>query len=128
MSHELWTAVDAYISDLLAPPDPALTAALQASADAELPAISVTPNVGKLLHLMARLQGARTVLEIGTLGGYSTIWLGRALPTDGYLVTLEVNAKHAEIARANLARADLLDIVDLRLGPALETLPQLEAE
>ena len=128
MSQEQWTAVDRYITDLLVPPDPALDAALEASAEAGLPAINVTPNQGKLLHLLARVQGARKILEVGTLGGYSTIWLARALPADGYLVTLEVDPSHAEVARANFARADLLDVIDLRLGPALETLPQLFAE
>jgi predicted O-methyltransferase YrrM len=128
MSQDQWTAVDRYITELLVPPDPVLDAALADSAAAGLPAISVTPNQGKLLHLLARAQGARRVLEIGTLGGYSTIWLARALPVDGYLVTLEVDPKHADIAHANLARANLLDIVDLRVGPALDTLPQLAAE
>ncbi len=128
MSQEQWTAVDRYFSDLFCPPDAALTAALEASAAAGLPAIHVSPNLGKLLHLLARAQGARNILEIGTLGGYSTIWLARALSPGGRLVTLEADAKHAEVARANLARAGLADVVELRLGPALETLPQLEAE
>src|SRR5262245_56497780 len=128
MSQDQWTAVDRYITELLVPPDPVLDAALSESAAANLPAINVTPNQGKLLHLLARAQGARRVLEIGTLGGYSTIWLARALPIDGYLVTLEVVPKHAEIAQANFAHAKLLDIVDLRIGPALETLPTLEAQ
>jgi predicted O-methyltransferase YrrM len=110
------------------PPDPALAAALDASAAAGLPAINVSPNQGKLLHLLARLQGARAVLEIGTLGGYSTIWLARALPEGGRLITLEADPKHAEVARANIARAGLAGVVELRLGPALETLPQLAFE
>lgn len=125
---EQWTAVDRYISDLLVPPDPALDAALAASTAAGLPAINVAPNQGKLLHLLARLKGARTILEIGTLGGYSTIWLARALPADGRLITLEAEPKHAEIARANIARAGLDRIVELRLGRALDTLPQIAAE
>ncbi len=128
MSQDQWTAVDRYLTDLLVPPDPALEAALRDSAAAGLPAINVSPNQGKLLHLLARLQGARSILEIGTLGGYSTIWLARALPPDGRLVTLEADAKHAEVAGANIARAGLADVVELRLGPALETLPQLAAE
>ena len=128
MNQDQWTAVDRYLTDLLVPADPALESALRDSAAAGLPAINVSPNQGKLLYLLARLQGARTVLEIGTLGGYSTIWLARALPAGGRLVTLEADAKHAEIARANIARAGLADIVELRLGPALETLPQLAAE
>jgi predicted O-methyltransferase YrrM len=128
MTQEQWTAVDSYLRDLLVPPDPALDSALQASAAAGLPAIHVSPNQGKLLHLLARLQGARTILEVGTLGGYSTIWLARALPAGGSLVTLEVDPNHAEVARANLARAGLAGVVDLRLGPALDTLPRLAAE
>jgi len=128
MSDERWTAVDRYITDLLVPPDPVLDAALDASAAAGLPAIQVAPNQGKLLGLLARLQGARSILEIGTLGGYSTIWLARALPAGGRLVTLEADPKHAEVARANLAAAGLADVVDVRLGPALDTLPQLAAE
>jgi predicted O-methyltransferase YrrM len=113
---------------LLAPPDAALEAALRDSAAAGLPAIAVSPAQGKLLHLLARMQGARNILEIGTLGGYSTIWLARALPGGGRLVTLEVDPKHAETARANIARAGLDGMVELRLGPALETLPLLAAE
>ncbi len=128
MTQELWTAVDRYLNDLLVPSDPALEAALAASADAGLPAINVAPNQGKLLHLLARLQGARAILEIGTLGGYSTIWLARALPPGGRLITLEANPRHAEVARTNIARAGLKDVVDLRLGQALETLPQLVDE
>ncbi|KAF3884687.1 MULTISPECIES: O-methyltransferase [Nostocales] len=128
MTQEQWTVVDQYFTDLLVPSDPALDAALQASAAAGLPAHNVSPNQGKLLHLLARFQGARTILEIGTLGGYSTIWLAQALPPDGRLITLEANPKYAEIARANIARAGLTDVVELRLGPAVDTLPQLVAE
>ena len=125
MSQDLWTAVDRYISDLLVPADPALDEALAASAAAGLPPISVSPNEGKLLHLLARIQGARRILEIGTLGGYSTVWLARALPADGRLVTLEADPKHAEVACANLARAGLAGVVDVRVGRALDTLPRL---
>jgi predicted O-methyltransferase YrrM len=128
MSRQQWTAVDGYITDLLVAADPALDAALQASAAAGLPPIAVSPNQGKLLHLLAQVQGARTILELGTLGGYSTIWLARALPGDGRLVTLEVNPKYAEVAAANIALAGLADVVDLRVGPALEVLPQVAAE
>jgi predicted O-methyltransferase YrrM len=129
MSQELWSAVDGYVADLLIPFDPMLDAALQHSEAGGLPAIQVTPAQGKLLHLFARLTGARTILEIGTLGGYSTIWLARALPlSGGRLITLEANPKHAEVARANIARAGLAEIVDLRLGAALEVLPQLLSE
>jgi predicted O-methyltransferase YrrM len=123
-----WAEVDRYITDLFTPDDPVLTAALKASAEAGLPSINVTPNQGKLLMILAQLQGARRVLEIGTLGGYSTIWLARAMPAGGRVVTLEADSKHAEVARANLARAGLADVVEVRLGPALETLPQLVAE
>ncbi len=128
MSQEQWSAVDRYINDLLVPPDAALAAALQASIAAGLPPINVAPNQGLLLNLLARLNGARSILEIGTLGGYSTIWLARALPADGQLITLEVDPKHAEVARGNLARAGLEGMVEVRVGPALETLPKLAAE
>ena len=124
----LWTAVDRYITDALIPSDPALTAALEASTAAGLPEIQVAPNQGKLLHMLARLQGARAILEIGTLGGYSTIWLGRALPKDGRLISLEVDPKHAEVARANIARAGLSGVVEIRLGPAIQSLPAIAAE
>jgi predicted O-methyltransferase YrrM len=128
MTQEQWTAVDNYLCGFLVQPDAALDAAVHASTAAGLPAIQVSPLQGKLLHLLARMQGARTILEMGTLGGYSTIWLARALPADGRLVTLEVNPAHADVARANIARAGLTNVVDLRLGPALDTLPQLVTE
>src|SRR5947209_4624110 len=125
MNQEQWTAVDRYISDTVVPSDSALDAALEASAKAELPAIAVTANQGKLLHILARLVGARRVLEIGTLGGYSTIWLARALPKGGHVITLEVNPKHAEVGGANVARAGLASTVEIRIGAALESLPKL---
>ncbi len=128
MSQELWTAVDRYVAESLIPRDPVLEEALQANAAAGLPTIDVAPNQGKLLYFLARIQGARRILEIGTLGGYSTIWLARALPSDGTLVTLEVEAKHADVARANIERAGLSSIVQLRLGPALESLSELQKE
>jgi predicted O-methyltransferase YrrM len=128
VSQENWTAVDEYVSGLLAPHDEALEAALCASEDAGLPAIQVSPAQGKLLYLLAKSIGARQVLEFGTLGGYSTIWLARALPADGRLVTLEAEPRNAEVASSNIAHAGLGDMVDLRVGPALEQLPQLEAE
>lgn len=128
MTQERWTAVDRYLTDLLVSPDPALEAALRAGAEAGLPPHEISPTVGKLLHLLAQSLGARTILEIGTLGGYSTIWLARALPADGRLITLEAVPEHAAVARANIARAGLESLVDLRLGRALETLPQLAAE
>ncbi len=128
MSQELWTAVDRYITDLVEPADAALDAALADIVAAGLPTISVSPNQGKFLHLLARVQGARSILEIGTLGGYSTIWLARAMPEGGRLVTLESEPKHVEVALANIARANLSDVVTLRPGRALDTLPQLDAE
>lgn len=123
-----WAEVDDYFNGLLLGPDEALDAALAASDEAGLPAIQVAANQGKLLHLLTRLQGARTVLEIGTLGGYSTIWLARALPEGGRVVTLESDPACAEVARANIARAGLADVVDVRVGPALATLPELARE
>lgn len=128
MSEDQWNAVDAYLTDMLAPADEVLTEALAASDAAGLPQIAVAPNQGKLLHLLALTQGAKRILEIGTLGGYSTIWLGRALPSDGQLVTLEFDPAHADVARANLARAGLDKIAEVRVGAALDTLAQLEAE
>jgi predicted O-methyltransferase YrrM len=123
-----WTAVDRYLADRLLEPDAALDAALEASATAGLPAHGVSPTQGRLLELLARIQGARAILELGTLGAYSTIWLARALPADGRLVTLEVDADYAEVARANLARAGLADVVEVRVGPARETLAALAAD
>ncbi len=128
MTEPAWTTIDNYITDLLVPADPALDGALEASNAAGLPQIAVAPNQGKLLYLLARMQGARKILELGTLGGYSTIWLARALPPDGCLITLEADPKHAEVARANISRAGLSGLVELRLGRALDTLPQLLAE
>ncbi|MZG12012.1 methyltransferase, partial [Streptomyces sp. SID5914] len=124
----LWDAVDGYFASHLAPDDEALAAARRESDAAGLPPVNVTANQGKLLQLLAQLQGARSILEIGTLGGYSTIWLARALPADGRLVTLEYNARHAEVATRNIARAGLDALVDVRLGPALESLPKLADE
>jgi predicted O-methyltransferase YrrM len=123
-----WTAVDRYITDALIPSDSALDAALEASAAAGLPQIQVSPSQGKFLHLLARAMGAHRILEIGTLGGYSTIWLARALPPGGRLITLEADPHHADIAGANISHAGLADVVELRLGRALDTLPQLANE
>jgi predicted O-methyltransferase YrrM len=128
MSTEIWTNVDRYITDKLVPPDPALDAALATSEEAGLPAIAVAPPQGKLLHMLAKMTGAKSVLEIGTLGGYSAIWLARALPAGGRLITLEADSRHAEIATRNIAQAGLSKVVELRVGPALESLPQLAAE
>ena len=128
MNQEQWTAVDHYINELFVPADPVLDAALQSAAEAGMPPINVAPNQGQLLHILALSVRAHTILEIGTLAGYSTIFLARALPQDGRLVTLEVNAKHAEVAAANIARAHLERVVDVRVGSALDILPQLADE
>ncbi|MFF3242245.1 O-methyltransferase [Streptomyces sp. NPDC002870] len=123
-----WNAVDSYVTDHLAPDDEALTTALAASEAAGLPPIQVAQNQGKLLYLLAQMQGARTILEIGTLGGYSTIWLARALPESGRLISLEYNPVHADVARTNLANAGLDKVAEVRTGAALETLPTLATE
>ncbi len=125
---DLWEAVDRYITDGQVGPDPVLDAVLAASARAGLPDIQVSPPQGKLLHLLARAVGARRILEVGTLGGYSTIWMGRALLPGGRLVTLEVNEQHAAVARANVARAGLEQVVELRLGAASDSLRALVQE
>ena len=119
MTKEQWTAVDRYLTDLLVPSDPLLEATLQATANAGLPPINVAPNQGKLLAILAQSMGARTILEIGTLGGYSAIWLARALPPGGTLLTLEADPAHASVARANISRAGLADRVEVRVGRAL---------
>jgi len=126
MSQERWSAVDRYYTDALIPADPALDAALRSVAE-ELGwrEGSVSPTQGMLLHLLARACGARAILELGTLGGYSTIWLARALPPGGRLVTLEADPEHARVARANLARAGVADVAEVVLGRALDTLPRL---
>jgi len=128
MTEELWTEVDRYFSEHLLPSDPILESALEESASAELPAISVSPNQGRFLQMLAQIVGARSILEVGTLGGYSTIWLARGLRPGGRLITLEVDENHAEVARRNLSNAGLEEVVELRVGNALETLPQLSAE
>lgn len=128
MAQDTWTAVDEYVTGLLAPPDEALEAAVRAGEAAELPQIQVSPPQGKLLHLLAKTIGARSILEFGTLAGYSTIWLARALPADGRLVTLEANPKYAEVAAASIAAAGFGEVVEVRVGPALDQLPQLEAD
>jgi predicted O-methyltransferase YrrM len=127
-SQEQWTTVDSYIAARLVAPDAALDAALKANAAAGLPSIDVAPNQGKLLHVLALTKGARRILEIGTLGGYSTIWLARALPAGGRLVTLEVEPKHAQVAQANLDRAGLAGVVEIRVGPAADSLALLHKE
>lgn len=128
MEQAKWTAVDAYLCNALLPDDPALDEALAASEAAGLRAINVSPNQGKLLHMIARIHGARRILEIGTLGGYSAIWLGRALPADGTLTTLEIDPETAALARRNIARAGLAERVTVRVGDAVDTLAALAAE
>ena len=128
MNQAQWTAVDDYLTKVLVGPDAILDAVLRACEAAGLPPANVSPNQGKLLQLLARMHGARAILEIGTLGGYSAIWLARALPPGGRLVTLEVDAAHADVARANFALAGLTGVIELRVGRALETLPRLAAE
>lgn len=128
MNQDLWTAVDQYVADRIVGEDAALRAAAQATLDAGLPNISVTPAQGKLLHMLARLQRASRVLEIGTLAAYSTIWLARAVGPGGRVITLESDARHADVARGNLARAGLDAVVDVRVGKALETLPDVVPE
>ncbi len=127
-SQSLWTAVDRYFGDLLAPHDAQLDAAIKANRAARLPAIDVSPLQGKFLHVLVQMTRARRVLEIGLLGGYSTIWMARALPRGGRMVSLELNPKHAEVARANLRRAGVLRRVEIRVGPALKSLSALKAE
>ena len=128
MAEDKWTEVDQYFSESLLPSDPILESALEASVAAGLPAISVSPNQGKLLQMLAQIVGARSILEIGTLGGYSTIWMARGLRAGGRLITLEVDPKHAEVAQLNISRAGLRDVVEVRIGNAVEILPQLSAE
>jgi predicted O-methyltransferase YrrM len=128
MGQELWEAVDKFLDTMLIPQDSALEDALAAAAAAKLPAIQVSSVQGKFLHLLARILGARNILEIGTLGGYSTIWMARALPEGGRIITLEADPKHADVAKKNFARAGVESKVELRLGKALDTLPQVAAD
>jgi predicted O-methyltransferase YrrM len=128
MSPEQWSAVDSYINDLFVRPDAALIAAIEAGVAANLPPINVTSNQGKMLQLVAQAVGARRILEIGTLGGYSTIWLARALPKGGHLITLEVQPKYAEVAHTNIVRAGLAEVVEIRVGRAVDLLQQLVKE
>jgi predicted O-methyltransferase YrrM len=128
MTQEQWTRVDEYVSSLMLPADAALDAALRSAEAANLPAINVTPNQGKFLSLLAQIQGSARILEIGTLAGYSAIWLARALPPDGQLVTLELDPKHAQVAAANIERAGLSALVEIRIGRALDSLAALVNE
>ena len=128
MSQETWDAVDEYTEGLLIGSDPVLDAALAASEQAGLPPIAVTASQGRLLNLLVRIHGARRILEIGTLGGYSTIWMARGLPADGRLVTLELSPDYAAVASANVERAGLAELVEVRVGPALDSLAALEGE
>jgi len=125
MTADQWTRVDQYIDELFVGADPVLEAALEASHAAGLPQIAVSPTQGKLLYVLAKAVGARRILELGTLGGYSTIWMARALPPGGRLITLELDEKHAKVARENFSRAGVSGVVDLRVGPALALLPLL---
>jgi predicted O-methyltransferase YrrM len=128
MTKDVWEAVDKYFDEMLIPHDSALDDALAAASAENLPAIQVSSVQGKLLHLLARIMGARNILEIGTLGGYSTIWMARALPEGGRIITLEADPKHAEVAQKNFARAGVENKVELRLGKALDTLPKVAAD
>ncbi len=128
MTQELWSAVDQYLEQTLIQPDDSLAAAIRNSQACELPAIQVTAAMGKFLQILAKMQVANRILEIGTLGGYSSIWLARGLTPGGKLVTLELEASHAAVAQKNFTQAGVQDRVELRLGPALETLPKLLAE
>jgi predicted O-methyltransferase YrrM len=125
LNSDKWTAVDAYLNERVVKPDEALEAALRDSTAAGLPSISVTASMGKLLHLLALTAGAKRILEIGTLGGYSTIWLARALPADGRLVSLELDPKHADVARRNIDRAGVGGRVEIKVGKAIDTLGTL---
>jgi len=126
MTQELWTAVDNYLVNNLVSPEESLDAAVRASDDAGLPSIQVSPPQGKFLYMLAKIQGAKRILEIGTLGGYSTIWMARALPDDGRLITMEIDPRHADVARTNIDRADLSAKVEILVGNALDLLPELE--
>jgi predicted O-methyltransferase YrrM len=128
MTKDVWEAVDKYFDEMLIPHDFTLDDALAAAAAANLPAIQVSSVQGKMLHLLARIMGARNILEIGTLGGYSTIWMARALPDGGRIITLEADPKHADVARKNFARAGVESKIELRLGKALETLPKVATD
>lgn len=126
MSEKIWNEVDLYFSNKLHTTDQIMDSILKANAEAGLPAIDVSPNQGKFLHLLARLTGAKSILEIGTLGGYSSVWLARALPENGRLITLEYEAKHAKVAEANIKHAGLADKIKIIVGAALDTLPKLK--
>jgi predicted O-methyltransferase YrrM len=128
MSQDLWTNVDRYMNSALIPTDSTLELALKTAADAGLPDIQVAPNQGKLLAILAQAIGARSILEIGTLGGYSTIWMARTLPPDGTMISLEADPKHAVVAQQNITRAGLSDKVDVRVGRALDLLPRIAEE
>lgn len=128
MAKQVWSVVDDYLAEALIPADAVMDAVQRANEEARLPAIDVTATQGKFLHLLARIRGARRILEIGTLGGYSTIWMARALPADGRLITLEANPAHAKVAQANIERAGLSALVELRVGLGLDSLAKLKAE
>ena len=127
MTDRKWAEVDGFIADLFVNPDPVLDAALEAGGKAGMPEIEVSPSYGKLLFLLAKMVGAKRILEIGTLAGYSTIWMARALPRDGRLISLEFDRKHADVARKNIDRAGFADKVEVRVGEALDSLPKIQA-
>jgi caffeoyl-CoA O-methyltransferase len=128
MTKELFGSVDDYINNLLVSEDDALAAAERAIVESGMPQISVTKNQGKFLHVLTKISGAKKVLEVGTLGGYSTIWMARALPPGGKIITLEIDPKHAEVARNNFERAGLANVIDIRLGKAIDLMPKLKTD
>src|SRR5258705_6178755 len=128
MNQQIFESVDQYINDLLVEEDEALIATEVSIVESGIPSISISPNQGKFLHILAKLCGAKKILEVGTLAGYSTIWLARALPKDGRLITLEFDPKHAAVAQKNITHAGLDTVVEIRIGKAMDTLPQLEKE
>jgi predicted O-methyltransferase YrrM len=125
---KIWEKVDQYIEEKLIPHDPVLESVLEENRKAGLPAIDVTPTQGKLLHVLAKMHGSKRILEIGTLGGYSSIWMAGALPPEGKLITIEREERHAEVAKANIKRASLQHLIEVRVGDALEQLAQLKEE
>lgn len=127
-SQDIWKHVDQYFVDQLIPEDPTMNNILQANAKADLPSIDVSATQGKMLHLLVKMKAAKNILEIGTLGGYSSIWMAKALPVDGRLTTLEFNPKHAEVAAENMKSADVRDKIEIMVGPALDSLPTLEGQ
>jgi len=128
MKQEIWTAVDSYYEDLMIRPDPGYNKIIEASNKAGLPPISITSSLGKFLELLVRFQGAHRVLEIGTLGGYSTAWLAKGLPPGGKIITLEINPEHAAVARRNLSQFEFYGLIDIQVGDALDSLRTLDKD